>query len=228
MQNTQSFFNILISMKQNQFIQDDIWQYCLEHTSDLSDNLKQLCNYTCENINGAQMLSEKIVTKLLQFFVFSTRAKVCVDVGTFTAMSAIAMAEASLDTKVYTIDRPNQAGEQLVKEFIAKYPNIEYCQGNAIDILPTLPNQIDIAFIDADKKQTQEYFDILVAKLADTGVIIVDDILWRGEVLDPQDKRSKALDNFNKYVNQHDDLETLVLPIRHGINIIRKRTYKYR
>ena len=174
------------------------------------------------------MLSEKIVTKLLQFFVFATRAKVCVDVGTFTAMSAIAMAEASLDTKVYTIDRPNQAGEQLAKEFIAKYLNIEYCQGNAIDILPTLPNQIDIAFIDADKKQTQEYFDILVAKLADTGVIIVDDILWRGEVLDPQDKRSKALDNFNKYVNQRDDLETLVLPIRHGINIIRKRTYKYR
>ena len=228
MQNTQSFFNILISMRQNQFTQDDIWQYCLEHTSDLSDNLKQLSDYTRENIHGAQMLSEKIVTKLLQFFVFATRAKVCVDVGTFTAMSAIAMAEASPDTKVYTIDRPNQAGEQLAKEFITKYPNIEYCQGNAIDILPTLPNQIDIAFIDADKKQTQEYFDILVAKLADTGVIIVDDILWRGEVLDLQDKRAKALDNFNKYVNQRDDLETLVLPIRHGINIIRKRTYKYR
>lgn len=227
MQNTQSFLNILISMRQNQFTQDDIWQYCLEHTSDLSDNLKQLSDYTHENINGAQMLSEKIVTKLLQFFVFATRAKVCVDVGTFTAMSAIAMAEASPDTKVYTIDRSNQAGKQLAKEFIAKYPNIEYCQGNAIDILPTLPNQIDIAFIDADKKQTRKYFDILVAKLADTGVIIVDDILWRGEVLDPQDNRGKALDNFNKYVNQRDDLETLVLPIRHGINIIRKRTYKY-
>lgn len=224
MQNTQSFLNILISMRQNQFTQDDIWQYCLEHTSDLSDNLKQLSEYTHENIHGAQMLSEKMVTKLLQFFVFATRAKVCVDVGTFTAMSAIAIAEVSPDIKVYTIDRPNQSGEQLAKQFIAKYSNIEYCQGSAIDILPTLPNQIDIAFIDADKKQTQEYFDILVTKLADTGVIIVDDILWRGEVLDPQDKRAKALDNFNKYVNQRDDLETLVLPIRHGINIIRKRT----
>ncbi|EDZ90469.1 O-methyltransferase [Francisella tularensis] len=224
MQNTQSFLNILISMRQNQFTQDDIWQYCLEHTSDLSDNLKQLSKYTRENIHGAQMLSEKMVTKLLQFFVFATRARVCVDVGTFTAMSAIAMAEAAPDTKVYTIDRANQVGEQLAKEFIAKYPNIEYCQGNAMDILPTLPNQIDIAFIDADKKQTQEYFDILITKLADTGVIIVDDILWRGEVLDPRDKRAKALDDFNKYVNQRNDLETLVLPIRHGINIIRKRT----
>lgn len=67
MQNTQSFLNILISMRQNQFTQDDIWQYCLEHTSDLSDNLKQLSEYTRENIHGAQMLSEKMVTKLLQF-----------------------------------------------------------------------------------------------------------------------------------------------------------------
>ncbi|MDE4959650.1 O-methyltransferase, partial [Francisella tularensis subsp. holarctica] len=77
-----------------------------------------------------------------------------------------------------------------------------YCQGNAMDILPTLSNQIDIDFIDADKKQTQEYFDILITKLSDTGVIIVDDILWRGEVFDPRDKRAKALDDFNKYVNQ--------------------------
>lgn len=210
-------------MKQNQFTEDSIWQYCIEHTSDLSANLNLLNNSTKEFVHGAQMLSEKIVAKLLQFFVFTTQAKICVDVGTFTGMSAIAMAEVSVNTKVYTIDRANQSGEAIAREFIAKYPNIEYCQGNAIDILPTLPNHIDIAFIDADKKQTQQYFDILIEKLSDKGVIIVDDILWRGEVIDPQDKRAKALDDFNKYVNQRDDLETLVLPIRHGINIIRKK-----
>ncbi|MDE4961449.1 O-methyltransferase, partial [Francisella tularensis subsp. holarctica] len=88
-------------------------QYCLEHTSDLSDNLKQLREHTSENIHGAQMLSEKIVTNLLQFFVFATRERVCVDVGTFTAMSAIALAEAAPYTKVYTIDRTNHVGEQL-------------------------------------------------------------------------------------------------------------------
>lgn len=210
-------------MKQNEFTQEDVWQYCLEHTSDLSINLSQLSDDTKGNVNGAQMLSEKVVTKLLQFFVFTTRAKVCVDVGTFTGMSAIAMAEVSPCTKIYTIDRSNQSGEKLAREHIKKYPNIEYCEGYASDILPSLPNNIDIAFIDADKKQTQSYFEILIDKLSDNGVIIVDDILWRGEVLDPQDKRAKALDDFNKYVNQRDDLETLVLPIRHGINIIRKK-----
>ena len=75
---------------------------------------------------------------------------------------------------------------------------------------------------DIGQKQTQAYFDILVNKLSDKGVIIVDDILWRGEVLDPQDKRAKALDDFNKYVNLREDVETLVLPIRHGVNVIRK------
>lgn len=223
MQTINSYFlNITSKMKQNQFTQDDIWQYCLDHTSDLSMNLHQLSIQTKEHIYGAQMLSEKIVTKLLQFFVFAIRAKVCVDVGTFTGMSAIAMAEAAPKAKIYTIDRPNQSGESLAREFISKYPNIEYCEGNAIDILPMISDKIDIVFIDADKKQTQEYFDILVNKLSDNGIIIVDDILWRGEVLDPQDKRAKALDDFNKYLNQRGDLETLILPIRHGINIIRK------
>ncbi|WP_150467439.1 O-methyltransferase [Francisella sp. SYW-9] len=209
-------------MKQNQFTQDDIWQYCLDHTSDLSIDLSKLSSQTKEQVHGAQMLSEKIVTKLLQFFVFAKKAKVCVDVGTFTGMSAIAMAEISIDINVYTIDRPNQSGENVAKRFISKYPNIKYFEGNALDILPSLPNNIDIAFIDADKKQTQSYFDILINKMSDNGIIIVDDILWRAEVLDPQDKRAKALDEFNKYVSQRDDLETLVLPIRHGINIIRK------
>ncbi|MED7788566.1 class I SAM-dependent methyltransferase [Francisella sp. 19X1-34] len=209
-------------MKQNQFTQDAIWQYCLDHTSDLSINLSQLSSQTKEQVHGAQMLSEKIVTKLLQFFVFTSKAKVCVDVGTFTGMSAIAMAEISADIDVYTIDRPNQSGENVAKEFISKYPKIKYLEGNAIDILPSLPNNIDIAFIDADKKQTQSYFDMLINKMSDNGIIIVDDILWRAEVLDPQDKRAKALDEFNKYINQRNDLESLVLPIRHGINIIRK------
>lgn len=223
MQNNKNFYKIEFQMKQNQFTQEDIWKYCLNHTSSLSCNLNQLANETRDKVHGAQMLSEQIVTKLLQFFVFSTQAKICVDVGTFTGMSAIAMAEVAPGAEIYTFDRPNQSGENLARDYISNYPNITYCEGNAIDLLPNLPNNIDIAFIDADKKQTQSYFDILISKLSDRGVIIVDDILWRGEVLDPQDKRAEALDDFNKYVNLREDVETLVLPVRHGVNIIRKR-----
>ena len=151
-------------MKQNQFTQDNIWQYSLEHTEELSDNLQNLSDNTKNNVHGAQMLSEKIVTKLIQFFVFSTNARICVDVGTYTGMSAIAMAEVAPNAEIYTIDKPNQAGHDLAKDYISKYPNIKYLQGEALNILPDIPNNIDFAFIDADKKQTREYFDILLEK----------------------------------------------------------------
>ena len=209
-------------MYQNQFTDKDVWQYCLNHTTDLSDNLNDIVNETQQNIHGSQMISDKMVTSLLQFFVFSTQAKICVDVGTYTGHSAVAMAEAAPAAKVYTIDRPKQVGEVVSREFIKKYPNIEYVEGDAIDVLWDLPDNIDIAFIDADKKQTRLYFDILIDKIADTGIIIVDDVLWRGEVVNPQNKRAQVLDDFNKYINSRMDISNLILPIRHGVNIIRK------
>lgn len=210
-------------MEQNQFTDSKIWDYCLENTTDLSETLIELANKTCAEVHGSQMLSEKIVTKLLQMLVFTSQAKLCVDVGTYTGMSAIAMAEAAPNAKIITIDRPNQAGNDLANHYTSKYSNIEYVVEDAITALPKLADSIDIAFIDADKKQTQAYFDILLPKLSDKGVIIVDDILWRGEVIDPQDKRAKALDDFNKNIKLRDDVECLVLPIRHGVNIIRKK-----
>ncbi|MFT4693430.1 MAG: caffeoyl-CoA O-methyltransferase, partial [Francisella sp.] len=122
----------------------------------------------------------------------------------------------------YTMDRFKQVGWEVAREYIKKYPNIEYVEGDAIDMLGDLPDNINIAFIDADKRQTQLYFDILIDKMANTGIIIVDDVLWRGEVIDPQNHRAKVLDDFNKYINLRKDVSNLVLPIRHGVNIIRK------
>ncbi len=210
-------------MIQNQFTDENIWQYCLDHTSKLSDSLQDLSDRTVGNIHGSQMISEKIITTLLQFFTFSQQAKICVDVGTYTGMSAVAMAEAMPSAKVYTIDRAHQGGKLIAEDILPRYPNIIYVNGDAKDIIPTLPDNIDIAFIDADKNLTQTYFDLVFDKLSDKGVIIVDDILWKGEVLNPQDRRAKVLDDFNKYVNSRDDVDNLILPIRHGVNIIKKR-----
>lgn len=211
-------------MQQNQFTDSDIWQYCVDHTQTLSPKLQELIKDTQASVHGSQMLSEKIVTKILQLLVFTTNAKVCVDVGTYTGLSALAMAEVTCDDAViYTIDKKNQAGNELAQSYFQDEPKIKYIIGDAIDVIPNLPNNIDIAFIDADKVQTKSYFDILINKLSDRGIIIVDDILWRGEVLNPNDKRAKALDEFNKYIVSRGDLDNIVLPIRHGINLIRKR-----
>ena len=215
------------TIHQNQFTEPDIWAYCLEHTTESSKELQALTQETKASVYGAQMLSETMVTKLLQFFVRMQNPSICVDIGTYTGLSALAMAEVSReDAKIYTIDKKNQAGHDVAQRYIdqSQYTDkIKLCLGDANDIIPTLPQNIDFVFIDADKKQTQNYFDLLGPKLSDKAMLIVDDVLWRGEVLSPQDKRAKALDEFNRCICHHPDFDNVVLPIRHGLHLICKK-----
>jgi len=211
-------------MQQNQFTDEKIWNYCIETSTGISTDLENLANETIENLHGAHMLSEKMVVKILQFFAFTLDAKICVDVGTYSGMSAVAMAEiVSKDAIIYTIDRKPQIGAELAKKYCSKYPNIKIIVEDALDALPKLPNNIDLVFIDADKKNIKQYFDILVDKMSHKGLIIVDDVLWRGNVVNPEDNLAKIFDGFNRYIESRDDLDNIVLPLRHGINVIRKK-----
>ena len=85
-----------------------------------------------------------------------------------------------------------------------------------------MPNHIDFVFIDADKKNTRLYFDLLLPKLNPHALIIVDDVLWRGEVVlsDSVDKRAQALNDFNQYIFNHPACDNMILPVRHGLNVI--------
>ena len=214
-------------MKQNQFTEQKIWQYCLDHTKPNSHALQDLKADTESLIHGAQMLSETIVTKLLQFFIKMQNPKMCVDLGTFSGLSALAIAEATADDAlIYTIDRAHQSGHELACKYIGESSvgyKIKMLIQEGIDAISELPDDIDFAFIDADKMQTQAYFDLLLPKLSAKGMIIVDDVLWRGEVLDPIDKRAKALDDFNQYICSHPQVDNLILPIRHGLHLITKK-----
>lgn len=218
-------------MKQNQFTEQNIWEYCLEYTKPNSHILQALKVETEASVYGAQMLSETIVTKLLQFFIKVQKPKVCVDLGTFTGLSALAMAEAaSDDTLIFTIDRVNQSGYELAYKYIKQSSvgyKIKMLIQEDIYAMADLPNSIDFIFIDADKKQTQAYFDFLLPKLSLKGMIIVDDVLWRGQVLYPQDKRAKALDDFNQYICSHPEVDNLILPIRHGLHLITRKYDKW-
>ncbi|WP_440993972.1 O-methyltransferase [Cysteiniphilum litorale] len=214
-------------MKQNQFTEQTIWQYCLDHTKPNSPLLQALKADTESSVHGAQMLSETIVTKLLQFFIKMQNPKICVDLGTFSGLSALAMAEATADNAlIYTIDRTHQSGHELACKYIEESSvgyKVKMLIQEGIDAISKLPDDIDFAFIDADKMQTQCYFDLLLPKLSAKGMIIVDDVLWRGEVLDPVDKRAKALDDFNQYICSHPQVDNLILPIRHGLHLIIKK-----
>ncbi len=214
-------------MQQNELTDPKIWQYALDHTKDSSPRLIALKEETYASVSGAQMLSETLVVKVLQFFIRLQKPKRCVDVGTYTGLSALAMAEVTdSDTVIYTLDKKNQAGHKLAKKHIEKNgfeDKVKFLIGEAKESISLLPDDLDFIFIDADKKQTKVYFDLLLPKLQTGGLIIVDDVLWRKEVLNPEDKRAKALDEFNKYIASHPEVDNMLLPIRHGLNIIYKK-----
>jgi caffeoyl-CoA O-methyltransferase len=214
-------------MKQNQFTDPDIWQYCMDYTKANSDLLQALKYETEAHVYGAHMLSETMVTKLLQFFIKMQQPKVCVDLGTYTGFSALAMAEAAPENCiVFTIDKEQQAGHMLASKYINQSRfghKIIMIVKDGVDAIDDLPDALDFVFIDADKKQTRVYFDLLLPKLSASGMIIIDDVLWRGEVLDPIDKRAHSLNEFNQYICSHSEVDNLILPIRHGLHLITRK-----
>ena len=211
----------------SEFIDPLIGRYCSLHTQANSKALQALEAESIASIHGAQMLSGKMVIKLLKFFIRLQRPKICVDVGTYTGLSALAIAEATPEnTRVFTLDKKGQVGHQTALKNIQKSPfgyKVKFCTSNAKDDIMNLPDAIDFAFIDADKKNTRLYFDLLFKKLRSGGLMVVDDVLWRKEVLAPEDARAKAMDDFNRYIARHPELDNILLPLRHGLNVIYKR-----
>ena len=211
----------------NNFVQKDIMQYCIKHSSQLSTLLSALDEDTSRNIHGSHMLSGHLVSKFLQLLIYLQNPKLCVDIGSYTGFSAFTMAESTdAAATIYTIDRHGQIGNKLLRDYILNNEcgqKIKILEGDALKIINRLPDKIDFVFIDADKKRTQVYFDLILNKLSKKGIVVVDDILWYGEVVAPSSERAKALDNFNKYINTKDNLENIILPIRHGLQIIYKR-----
>jgi predicted O-methyltransferase YrrM len=211
----------------NKLVDHDIWNYSLENTKKESDTLLELKEETYKSVHGSQMLSETLVVKVLQFFIRLQKPKICIDLGTYTGFSALAMAEVlEEDSMVYTLDKKGQSGHETAKKHIEKsihQKKVKFLIGDAKNTIQQLPDQIDFAFIDADKKQTVFYFDFLLARLVQGGIIIVDDVLWYREVLNPQDERAKSLHKFNQYIARHPSVDNVILPIRHGLNIIYKK-----
>lgn len=222
----------------NHFIDSDIVNYITRHTQAESQHLQELKEDTQKNAHGAQMLSDTSVTRLIQMLIRLMQASLVVDFGTYTGYSALAMAEAIHETgTVHTFDRPEQICLDFANKHFKSSPHahkIHLHLNGLSPFLDTLNKPIDLAFIDADKKHTQTYFDLLFPHIKEGGIIIVDDCLWRGEILksegavQPQirsDPRADALHTFNQYIVNRTDLINLILPIRHGLNLIQKKYY---
>ena len=200
--------------------------YALSMTTPESPLLSEIREHT-QNMHGSQMLSGRVVGQLLAMLVRITHAKVVFEVGTFSGYSALSMAEAlSSDGRLYTCEI-NPESFELAKRFFQKSAvsnKIIPLLGPAMGFIKQCDKTIDLVFIDADKKMTQAYFEALLPKVRQGGIIVVDNVLWKGKVLLAQpDKTTEALQAFNQFIVQDSRVESVLLPVRDGLNIIRKK-----
>ncbi len=211
------------------FLDKRIEDYCLKYSDRESKLLKEINDYTIKNIHQPRMLSGHLQGRFLSTISKIKNPKCILEIGTYTGYSALCMAEGLKKSgKLITIDKDKSLYKK-VSEFFrrSKYKDqIIQKSGNAVDILPEIDDRFDLVFIDADKRNYKTYFEIILPKVNPGGVILVDNVLWSGKVIDlkgnKEDKLTKVMDDFNKFINNLNGIKKMILPIRDGITIIIK------
>jgi caffeoyl-CoA O-methyltransferase len=211
------------------FIDPSIDQYASDHTSPESELLHQLNRETHMKVLQPRMLSGHFQGRLLSMISHMVKPKFILEIGTYTGYSALCLAEGlQKEGKLLTIDIDEEL-ETRCRQFFdqSDYGQaIEMHIGNAQDIIPTISDQIDLVFIDADKDNYQTYFDLCLPKLSTGGFMLIDNVLWSGKVLTPADSKDKdtaALQAFNNALVQDDRVEQVLLPVRDGLTLVRKK-----
>lgn len=209
----------------------EIQHYCDSHTTSENAVLQELNRDTHVNVLQPRMLSGHFQGRLLSMLSKMIQPESILEIGTYTGYSALCLAEGLRENgKLITIDiNPEQ--EERIHKYIAasgKQDKIQFIVGDAFNIIKTLDKTFDLVFIDADKPNYQRYYDLVFDKVKPGGYIIADNALWSGKVVDPEavqkDKDTKILDAFNATIQQDKRVENILLPIRDGLMVVRKKS----
>lgn len=204
-------------------------QYIRQHIDPEGDYLYRLWRATNIHTVHGRMASGHLQGRLLKMLVEMIRPQRILEVGTFSGYSAICMAEGLGDGgKVYTFEI-NDEMEDFTRKWIEGSPvadRIDFRIGDANVEAPRLGIMFDMAFVDGDKRTYRETFDTLLPIIRQGGYIIADNTLWDGHVVDPayaKDIQTHGIDTFNDYIARDTRVEKVILPIRDGLTIIRKK-----
>ena len=211
------------------FISEKLDDYVVQHTENEPELLRELSRETFQKILQPRMLSGHFQGRILSFLSKLIRPKKILELGTFTGYSALCLAEGlDKDGELHTIDK----NEELVS-FQRRYFNrsihaskIHQHTGCALEIIKKLNYKFDLIFIDADKSNYVNYFNLLADKIKRGGVLISDNVLWSGKVIEPlenSDLSTKVLLEYNKILKEDSRFETILLPIRDGLTLSIKR-----
>ena len=217
----------MLNLKMNNFINTEILKYSEINSQKEPILLKELNRETHLKILNPRMLSGAFQGRLISLISKLIKPKKVLEIGTYTGYSALCIYE-GLDKKgiIHTIDKNEELVEIQKKYFQKTGEREKFIQhtGNALEIIPEINETFDLIFLDADKENYINYFNCIIDKLNKNGVILADNVLWSGKVNDErqQDETTKILRLFNELVNNDNRVETILLPIRDGISIIRK------
>ncbi len=208
------------------FLPEAIEEYVAQHTASESELLAKLNRETHAKVLMPRMLSGHVQGRVLSMLSHMIKPSRILEIGTYTGYSALCMAEGlSDDGKLITIDI-NEELEDMVRSYIDEAQlsdKIDYKIGNAIDLIPQLNDTFDMVFIDADKINYSNYYDLCIDKVRQGGFIIADNVLWSGKVVgDKIDKDTQALLDFNNKIQEDTRVENVLFPVRDGLMVVRK------
>jgi len=205
----------------------DIYNYAEVFSTGESPLLQKLNRETHLKILYPRMLSGKLQGNLLKMLSCMLRPSSILEIGTYTGYSAICLAEGLTDRGMLQTIEVNPELEDMICRYFKEAgitTKTTLHIGNAMDIVPTFSTTFDLVFIDANKENYLNYYNMVFDKVRKGGIIIADNVLWGGKVLkeNANDKETKGIKEFNEFVQQDKRVENMLLPLRDGLMIIRK------
>jgi len=210
------------------FLPENLDNYVVGNTSSEPALLNQLNRETYQKVLIPRMLSGHLQGRVLSMLSHMIQPKNILEIGTYTGYSAICLAEGLQEGgTLYTIDI-NAELEDMVRRYFSDAKiedSIDFRIGNAMDIIPTLDTELDLVFIDADKTNYSNYYDLVIDKVRKGGFIIADNVLWSGKVAEEnedKDPDTQALVDYSSKINSDPRVENVLFPIRDGLLVARK------
>tara|TARA_B100000073_G_scaffold56412_1_gene41761 strand:- start:168 stop:812 length:645 start_codon:yes stop_codon:yes gene_type:complete len=209
-------------------VNNKIEDYIRKNSSKEPEILKDLNKETYLKVLNPRMLSGHIQGRFLSIITKLIKPKKILEIGTYTGYSAICMAEGLIEKGIiHTIDINEELVSIQNKYFAKSKCNNSIIQhvGDARNIIKSINEKFDLVFLDADKENYIEYYELVIEKVKKGGLIIADNVLWTGKVVEPEkddDELTQYLIDFNKMINEDDRVENIILPLRDGLNVILK------
>lgn len=203
-------------------------RYLVEHSGEEDPVLQELSRHTYLKVVHPRMLSGHILGSFLTMLSKMLSPQRILEIGTYTGYSAICLARGLKSDGMLTTIEVNDELRAIAQLFFKKaglHEQIELVNGDALKVIPALEDSYDLVFIDANKDDYPDYYKVVIDKVVSGGYILVDNVLWGGKVLDTQleDSTTRTIDQFNKMITADQRVENLLLPIRDGLMLIKKK-----